>query len=1181
VGVRAKNILFDILALVVFAVLAVVVGFVVYNNGTYPGGIDTLCHIYKGDVLYQNIQQGNLWPFYDPLWYNGVEMMRYWAPLPVYAFAGCEALAGGNPLTGFVVFCALVFFVGAASWFYVGCKIQRRWLGLFIGILWFFEPNNLIALFYEGNLPRCIVLAVIPVLIYWVWSYLRTADYHLIPCVAVLFALIALCHSGYAGMLAIAMLIYFVCWGIAKRSWRRSGVMLVTMLVGYLIIGLWLVPSLLGGITSTDSRQIMAGFFQSFWKSINPLQRFESGNVDFYFGLAAFILCVFGLICSKRDSVPGFAAALVILVCTSTAMYPVLSVLPGGQYLWMLRFVSIALAFSLFSLLIWKTLRKGLLVLCCVLLVLDALPSVSLVYGNMDGSQPEQRLAADQKYTLVQEAQHITKQRLAFVDGSALDSESAYLVTGMGNRIAMSEGAAWQSATTADNFKQVDRAAQDSDFLYLFDRSLELGDDTVLVRTAFVKNYSFASQQAMDQAAKTLGYRLAMSNGDYRLYRLKNVPDSWGTVTKYPAIGIGTGTPALSLSYPSIEETTDTNLNHYTYDDLKDYQAIYLDGFTYDDQQAAEGLVTRLSEHGVRIVISGDGIPVNKNSHDRIFLGVRCNDISFSNGYPELGTVVGALNCDLFPQGYENWHTVYLDGLDRSLGGFTINSGENQDTHRLDFAGTVKNDNIIVVGLNFGYYYSLTADPGAGKFLDKVLDLKQDALPKRTIVPTQVSYAPDRITVSTEADNVNTALAYHDEFASNPAVSTRNHLTFVNAGTTDLPFFYPYFWQGLAVTVLGVVLLVALTLIARRRQRGPKQTDTGSAAAAQMDAPVALLVPAYNPDDKLIDLLEEMRRDWNGPMVVVNDGSDAACQPVFDQVEAMPGVTLLAHETNRGKGAGLKTGMTWVRDEHPECLGVVTADADGQHRPDDIRAVADALRRNPDTFVLGCRDFTKPEVPRRSSMGNQLARTALKLTSGVSVSDTQTGLRAVPLSQVQVILNIKANGYELETDALMEAHRRGIGFTEVPIATVYLDDNRSSHYHPVRDSLRIAVTFVKYATSSMASSVVDLVLFTVLNVVLGMTLPVQVAVPVSTYGARVVSAGVNFWINRHMVFKQKGSLLRYAVLSLFSVTASALLVTGITMLTGFNSTIIKVCVDVSLFFMNYVIQRLWVFASKR
>lgn len=814
---RARRIVVGLAVLVGYVALALVTCWVVSQNGSYPRGSDTMFHVYRGNAVYQSLRQGVPWPLVDPLWYNGVELLRFWAPLPAYAMAGCQALAAGDPFHGYLVFCGLVLVVGGLCWYHVGARLGRPALGAFLGAAWFFAPNNLIDLFYEGNLSRAMILAVLPLFLWWVYAFLCGDSWRRLPQISLGFSFMALCHSGYAGMVALAVIVWLLLWAIVNRSWRRGLGVLAAVACGYLAIGVWLVPSLIGGIASTNSSDVMSTFFQSLWLTINPLDRVITGKVEFYFGLSTFLVCAAGALLSKRKSLPLFWCALITVLLTSQSAYPLLSSLPGGQYLWMLRFLSIAIAMVFLGLLTWSTLRRGVLVAMCVLLALDVVPSLSLVYGDLSGRQPAERLSEEADQTLIAQAKQVTRQRMSLIDGSSLGSTGPYIIAAYDQPVAMSQGAGWQSAATATNIMRVNSAAEQGLFPYLFDRSLELGCDTVLVRTGFVRNYSFSSQQEMDAAAQAVGYQLVASNGSYRLYHLDGAPDTWGTVNHYEAIGIGTGASALSLSYPQIEETSDTNLNHYGLDELSGYKTVYLSGFTYDDQSAAEELIEQLAQRGVRVIISADGIPVDQTTHDRIFLGVRCNDVNFSNAYPELHTKVGTLNCEPFPQGSEDWHTVYLEGLDQSWGTFSMEGDEGSTgAQNLDFVGTVKSDNIIMVGLNLGYYYSLTQDPGAGQLLDAVMGGERGSLPERDIVPLQVSFAPDGITVSSDTDDVNTTLAYHDEFAQAAGVSTRNNLVHVNAGTTVLPLFYPHLGEGLAVSAVGIVGLAALTLAVRR-----------------------------------------------------------------------------------------------------------------------------------------------------------------------------------------------------------------------------------------------------------------------------------------------------------------------------------------------------------------------------
>ena len=307
-----------------------------------------------------------------------------------------------------------------------------------------------------------------------------------------------------------------------------------------------------------------------------------------------------------------------------------------------------------------------------------------------------------------------------------------------------------------------------------------------------------------------MGYKLSGSNEFYRLYNI-DIDGNWGTVTRYPAIGIGTGASVISLAFPAVREVSSPNLNDYTFEELSQYEMIYLSGFTYKDKESAEQLIMRLSEAGVRIVILADGIPEDSDSHAREFLDVTCNDVKFSNGYPFLKTKAGVLDCEFFPQGDEEWETVYVNGLDNTWG--TV----EEDGMSLDFYGTVKNDNIIVLGLNLTYYYAVTADEGVGRLLADVTNLAAGRMPDREIVPLKVEYNNNSITITSPRDGVNTSVAYHKMFSGSQDIEEENNLLYVHEGTTEIKIKYMYFYQGLAVTVLGIFFTAALIYLHIKR----------------------------------------------------------------------------------------------------------------------------------------------------------------------------------------------------------------------------------------------------------------------------------------------------------------------------------------------------------------------------
>ncbi|NBH12969.1 hypothetical protein D3Z36_01900 [Lachnospiraceae bacterium] len=804
-----------VIMLLLYVLTAYGVAKLVQNNGIFPSGMDTLCHLYKGDVLYRRILEGDFFPLFDPLWYNGVEMTRYWEPLTMYLIAFFQFL-GGSSMNAYLIFTAFIFGTGAASWLYVGLKLERPWFGVFLGVLWFFMPNNLAVLFYEGNLPGAVCMAMIPFLMYWFYEYLQHRCWQALPKISVCFAVFCLSSVDYAGMILLAFVIYVIIDGIIRRQIKRGIQALLAFLPGYLLAGFWLLPSMTGNAAAAENTDRWEQSFQNMLLSINPIARFQRGYGYFYFGLAVFLLAVFGVFLSKRKSMPGFWTAIIILASSSDSVYHYLAKLPLAHILQMLCCFSIALCMALFSFLSWNTLKRGWVVLFTGLLALDVLPSLPLILGNQSGVMPQERLAYYADITLIQKAKEITSQRLALIDENSLGAMSNYLITGYGTPVASMYGAAEENSAAYSNIRQIDRALEEGNYLYLFDRCLEMGSDTVIVQTELVNAIDKKPVLNMDHAAAKLGYKLKDTSKSYRLYKLET-DGAWGTATTYRALGIGTSAPEISRQFPAVEETDTTKIDDFTFEDLKDYDLIYLAGFTYSDKAAAELLITKLSESGVRIVVAADGIPEDRGSRNQSFLGVICNSVSFSQGYPSLDTIDGILDTDLFPDGHREWNTVYVDGLDEVWG--TV---EDLDWE-LPFYGTVKNDNIVIIGLNLTYYLGLTQDKGVEALLSHAMKIRSDEFPVREIVPYSIQYLPDHVIIDVDRDDVNTGLAWHDSFRSEQQIYGKNHLTYVKAGKTEILLAYPYFKAGIAVSLAGVIFIVKYSLHLLRQQKSEKE----------------------------------------------------------------------------------------------------------------------------------------------------------------------------------------------------------------------------------------------------------------------------------------------------------------------------------------------------------------------
>jgi glycosyltransferase involved in cell wall biosynthesis len=234
-----------------------------------------------------------------------------------------------------------------------------------------------------------------------------------------------------------------------------------------------------------------------------------------------------------------------------------------------------------------------------------------------------------------------------------------------------------------------------------------------------------------------------------------------------------------------------------------------------------------------------------------------------------------------------------------------------------------------------------------------------------------------------------------------------------------------------------------------------------------------IIVPAYQPSAALPALVRELigagRR-----VVVVDDGSGPAFRALFDSLPAE--ATVLRHGVNLGKGAALRTAMNFVLVTYPDAPGVITADGDGQHLVADILRVAEFVTEGSSALVLGVRAFTG-EVPWRSRFGNSVTRLLVRFLVGTSISDTQTGLRGIPRSLMEALLRLTSNGYEFELDMLVLVKHRGDAIREVPIQTVYIDNNKSSHFDPIRDSLKIYFVLLRFGLLSLSTALLDNVVF--------------------------------------------------------------------------------------------------------
>ena len=350
-----------------------------------------------------------------------------------------------------------------------------------------------------------------------------------------------------------------------------------------------------------------------------------------------------------------------------------------------------------------------------------------------------------------------------------------------------------------------------------------------------------------------------------------------------------------------------------------------------------------------------------------------------------------------------------------------------------------------------------------------------------------------------------------------------------------------------------------------------------------------IIIPALEPELEFCEYVRKLQKIEHSHIVVIDDGSGESYQTVFQMLEHMENCVVLTHHKNEGKGAALKTGFQYVKEQAEEGDHIVCVDCDGQHAVEDVIAICEKMKQYPGTLLLGSRNFRGKNIPFRSLIGNRTTSFFLWMLSGKWLSDTQTGFRAFDTSLLDLMLEVPGTRFEYEMQVLLTCIQNKIPVRTESIRKIYQDGNSGSHFLPLRDSFGVLGALFsnigKFGLSSFLCALLDVCLFWFMmnmtmngNRIFGLH-----TVFTATVVARMVSAGTNYMMNRNLVFGSKTgsrSLIRYALLCCALTTASAVSVFGMTRGFHINPATSKIVCDSILFFVSYRIQKNWVFLRR-
>ncbi|NJD57103.1 MAG: glycosyltransferase family 2 protein [Nitrospirae bacterium] len=219
-----------------------------------------------------------------------------------------------------------------------------------------------------------------------------------------------------------------------------------------------------------------------------------------------------------------------------------------------------------------------------------------------------------------------------------------------------------------------------------------------------------------------------------------------------------------------------------------------------------------------------------------------------------------------------------------------------------------------------------------------------------------------------------------------------------------------------------------------------------------MTQPVCCLIPAFNEEKRIADVVRGVRR-LIPDVIVVDDGSHDATAAHAES----SGAVVIRHAANRGKGMALRTGFSHALSR--DYKAVLTLDGDGQHAPEEIAKFLSAFRAGSGDIIIGARLWDKEAIPLYRYIPNQIGIFCISKAAGCRIDDTQSGFRLYRREVLETI-PLTTTGFETETEALIRAGKAGFRIHSLPVPAIYHSDYKTN-FRPVRDFYRISILFLK------------------------------------------------------------------------------------------------------------------------
>lgn len=764
-----------ITSVVLSVVIAACVGVFLYVSGLYLHGDAVYAQLYKLDAVAASMREGAMVPLYAGNWYNGYEIFRFSPPTVYIIVVMLSGIFDADFHIAICIFYGIMAFVSMMGFFLFGVKQRKIVAAFFAGIAFLLLPSTYTAVILEGSLDIVMGLALIPVILYFLHSFVTWKNRLAILPFSAMMCLLILAHYTLAIAFGGVLVIYLVIYAIAVKEWKFNVAAIGHILLLYVVMGYFLYPALSGGLlTRPHSSQ---------W------------DVELSLGIPVLVIAIIGLVTTDRKRFAGFFLTIVFCVLSLSVMEPVRKLISSPTLQRSYWYLISITAVLLFTLLLWERLRILFLLIALCVMVGEGVPLMLSLQEGDYALQDSEALIDDY---LLAEAASWTDNRIALMDMATLGAFPQWYFARQG--VDSMFGWDYESALTTQNQTSLNEAFFDGFYDYMFDRLLLYGNDTTVVLKSLLEEGAYENLTA---AAGRNGYEVVAENENVIVFKATAVESAYGVVTHYENLAIGDNAYYISYIYPSFGYGASACIEDYTIEELSQYHKLYLSGFTYREKEKAENMLKELSTKGTEVYIDMQHIPVNNITGKNEFMDAYAQFVQFIEDFPVLENDNGnQFKLDFQAGRYSVWDTVYVSGCED-----VIKETAYEDKSHLVYWGQNHDPNVTFMGFNLIYYYLTTHNQDLKRFLDEEMSLSSEDLPQPVIVPIQVERDSACITVRSQGDRVNCNIAGVDSLESDRIITKQENMFVVNQGDTTLRIVHTGHREGMFFSILGIVIL--------------------------------------------------------------------------------------------------------------------------------------------------------------------------------------------------------------------------------------------------------------------------------------------------------------------------------------------------------------------------------------